>query len=34
VLDRRRDVRMVLNAGIKLHEIKFGGAQLTLAVGF
>jgi hypothetical protein len=32
VLDRRRGVRLVFNPGLKLHELKFGGAQLTLAV--
>ena len=32
VLDRKRAARLVFNPGLKLHEVKFGGAQLTLAI--
>ncbi len=32
VLDRKRDARLVFNPGLKLHELKFGGAQITLAI--
>lgn len=34
VLDARRGARLTFDAGLKLHELKFGGAQLALSVPF